>query len=455
MAVETPVGLEQALTCIAAVTPENLDTFRARIEPVWIEEALHATGTATLRRRRLPAEQVIWLVVGMALHRNRPIAEVVRHLELALPGRGKVRSVAPSTVSQARARLGADPVEWLFLRTGTQWAHESAARQRWRGLALYGVDGSTLRVPDTDENRRHFGGQAAGGDRGVSGYPLLRLVTLMALRSHLLVSANFGPYGVDERTYAEALWEGVPDDTLTLVDRNYLQANVLVSLTRRGTNRHWMTRAKSNSKWRVVEKLGPGDDLVEFTVSGEAHRQDPSLPKTFRARVIRYQRKGFRPQTLVTSLTEAKRYPADELRLLYHERWELELGYDEIKTEMLQREETIRSKGPVGVAQELFGLLLAYNLVRLEMERIADETGVEPLQISFVAALRFVVDEWHWSTITASPGAIPRHLEEMRDKIRRFVLPPRRPERSFPRAVKLKMSNYQRKRPTSRGKRPK
>jgi hypothetical protein len=91
--------------------------------------------------------------------------------------------------------------------------------------------------------------------------------------------------------------------------------------------------------------------------------------------------------------------------------------------------------------------LLAYNLVRLEMERIADETGVAPTRISFVAALRLIVNEWSWSTITTSPGAIPRHLTDLRDKIRVFVLPDRRSDRVQPRAVKIKMSNYARKRP--------
>ena len=130
---------------------------------------------------------------------------------------------------------------------------------------------------------------------------------------------------------------------------------------------------------------------------------------------------------------------------LYHERWELELGYDEIKTELLDREETIRSKKPEGVKQELWGILLAYNLVRLEMERIANEADVEPTRISFVEALRLIRDEWEWLSV-ASPGAIPKRLEALRRNLKRYVLPPRR-ARSFPRVVKIKMSNYDRKRP--------
>jgi hypothetical protein len=234
-----------------------------------------------------------------------------------------------------------------------------------------------------------------------------------------------------------------------LIDRGFLQANILVPLATGGANRHWLTRAKSTTKWKVIRKLGRGDLLVEMTVSKDARTKDPSLPKTFLVRAIQYQRKGFRPQVLLTSLVDAKRFPAGEIRDLYHERWELELGYGEIKTDMLQRLETIRSKSPVAVAQEVWGLLTAYNLIRLEMERIADEIGVPPLRISFVAALRLIIDEWNWSANTSSPGAIPRHLQDLRDKIRVFVLPPRRSERAYPRAVKIKMSNYPRKRPST------
>src|SRR5688572_9980373 len=115
---------------------------------------------------------------------------------------------------------------------------------------------------------------------------------------------------------------------------------------------------------------------------------------------------------------------------------------------MLAREEAIRSKTPTAVAQELWGLLLAYNLVRLEMERIAGDAGVEPVRISFVAALRLVCDAFDWFAITQTPAEIPTRLATMRAKLKRFVLPKRR-LRLNPRAVKIKMSNYPRKRPSS------
>lgn len=428
------------------VSEDFLPRFRASIDPDWIEEALAATGTATIRRRRLPAEQVIWLVLGMGIMRDEPLTEICAAMDLALPGSRGPRA-APSSIVQARDRLGDDPVRWLFGRTAAEWAHASARRHAWRGLALYGADGTTLRVPDSSENRAYFGSQS-GRWNGTSGYPLARLVTLMALRSHLLAGARFGPYATDERTYAAELWELLPAHSLAIVDRNFLNAKTLLGIERMGDGRHWLTRARSDSKWKRLRRLGPGDELVEMTVSDNARRQDPTLPTAWPMRAIRYRRRGFPPQTLLTSLLDARRYPAAEIIALYHERWEIELGYNEVKRVMLDREETTRSKTPRGVAQELWGLALAYNLVRLEAERLAAEIRVPPVRISFTAALTLVETAFRaWSLDNA--GRTPDRLRKLRADLAHFVLPERR-ERSYPRAVKIKMSNYPRKRPRTK-----
>ena len=122
--------LEKALSKVAAVTPERFDDVRRHIDPEWVEQALQATGTATLRRRRLPADQVVWLVIAMALFRNRSIVEIVDKLDLALPGQSSL--LAKSAIPKARDRLGAEPLEWLFERCAQEWApcqrgHESLA----------------------------------------------------------------------------------------------------------------------------------------------------------------------------------------------------------------------------------------------------------------------------------------------------------------------------------------
>jgi hypothetical protein len=346
-------------------------------------------------------------------------------------------------VSQARTRLGPEPLAWLFARSAAHWAAASAEPRRWRGLALYGLDGTTLRVPDSAANRAHFGSPASG--RGASGYPQLRLVALLVLRSHLLQAVTCGPCTTDERVYAQTLWPQVPDDSLTVVDRHFLGAPHLLALTQHGHERHWLVRAKARLRPRLLQRLGPGDALVEFTVAPQARRADPTLPRRWRVRALRYRAPGRAPQMLLTSLLDPARSPAAELVALYHERWEQELGYDELKTELLEREEALRSQRPAAVAQELWGLLLVYNLVRLAMTRAAHAAQVAPTRISFIAALHLMRDEWLWCA-GAAPGAIPQHLCRLQQSLTLFLLPPRRSERRYPRAVKLKMSSYPRTR---------
>lgn len=428
---------------LAAPSEDFLPKFVASLDPDWIEQALTATGTATIRRRRLPAEQVVWLVIGMCIFRDLSMKELVATMDLALPGSRGIR-VAPSSIVQARDRLGDEPLRWLFERTAATWAHASARTHAWRGLAIYGADGTTVRVPDSAENREHFGGQTTRWN-STSGYPLARMVTLMALRSHILAGAHFGSYATAEAPLAEALWPLVPDHSVTLVDRGFLSARTLIGLERGGIGRHWLTRARSDLAHTRIERFAAGDELIELNVSSEARRKDASMPATWRMRAIRYQRRGFAPQLLLTSLLDPERFPAAEIVALYHERWEIELGYNEVKRVMLRREESTRSKSPRGVAQELWGLAIAYNLVRYEAERVAEQAGVPPVRISFVAALTFIESALRsWGTDNL--GRAPQRLINLREDLSHYVLPERRP-RSYKREVKIKMSNYPRKRP--------
>jgi hypothetical protein len=307
--------LRESLEAVAEISPEAFEDLRRDIDPEWLLQALEATGTATLRARRLPAEQVIWLVIGMVLFRNRSIHEVVSKLDLALPGISL--TVAPSTVVEARARLGADPMEWLFSISAEHWTDNSARTHSWRGLALYGADGTTLRVPDSPANAAHFG--YTRSVRGESAYPMVRVVGLMALRSHVLAAVAFGPYETSEIAYAANLWPSVPRDSLTIIERGFLSARILIALARDGTNRYWLIRTKKNQRWRVLHRLGPKDAIVEMNISSEARRKEPGLAKTWVARAVTYQRNGFRAQTLLTSLLDPQAFPADEIATLYHE----------------------------------------------------------------------------------------------------------------------------------------
>ena len=225
---------------LEADMPASFEQFASHLDVEWVETALVDSGTATVRRRRIPSQHVVWLVIGMALFRDRSIQEVVSHLHLVLPRykkAGKEKKVtqayAPSAITQARYRVGAAPLEMLFAQTALHWSAAAADQDRWRGLALYGLDGTTLRIPDTESNRETFG--LPGTGRGQSGYPQVRLVALMALRSHLMAATAFGPCAgkkTGECTLATELWPQVPERSLIIVDRNFLDTDCcLVSAT--------------------------------------------------------------------------------------------------------------------------------------------------------------------------------------------------------------------------------
>jgi Insertion element 4 transposase N-terminal/Transposase DDE domain len=424
----------------STLAPERLERMAHALPEEWIEEALRATGVKTLRRRRIPAEQVIWLVMGMAMIRGRSILEVAMKLELPLPSK-EGRAVAPSALAQARQRVGAAPLRWLFEKV-SGWASDQAQGARWRGLSVLALDGSTLCVPDSEENARHWGRHRSGKHATPSGYPMLRVVWLVDVHSRLVRAARFGPYATAELTYAYDLLPALPEDSVVIMDRLYHCSPMLLPVVA-AAHRHFLVRTKSNAKWRVLRSLGEGDDLVEVTVTDEARAANPSLPSHYTARAVR-TRTPKNEYTLLTSMTEEQQFPADEIRTLYRDRWEVELALDELKTKMLEQAPTLRSRTVEGIEQEMWGTLLAYNLVRVEMAAVAREAEVAPRRVSFSMCLRFIVDEWAWDSL-AKPGAIPTHLKRLRANLQRFILPPRRSDRSYPRAVKQKENAYPRK----------
>src|SRR6058998_3895033 len=237
------MGLGETVLAVGAgERPASFEQFSAAIDPAWIAEALGATGTASVRRRKLPAEHVVWLVIGMGLFHDRSIAQVVQHLDLVLPtrngGRGHVTNAA---IVQARDQLGAKPLAALFAQTAAVWSAAAADTTRWRGLAVLGLDGTTLRVADTPANVAHFGRPPSRHGEG-AGYPQLRLVTLLALRAHLLAAAAFGPYRTSELALATQAWAALPEHALVILDRGFCSYALFHALATPDRDRHWVVR---------------------------------------------------------------------------------------------------------------------------------------------------------------------------------------------------------------------
>lgn len=421
----------------ATLAPQEFERFASLIDSVWIDEALKHTGTVSVRRRRLPAERMIWLVIGLALFRKEPVWHIVQQLDLA-DGPSPVAPV-PSAAVAARERLGEMPLAWLFDRLASSWGTQAVPQEAlFHGLRTFAVDGVVWSVADTPANRDVFDRQrCAYGTTGT--WPQLRAVCLMDTYTHLIRAAHFGTYGVGELSYAKPLMQSVPNASLTIFDRAYFSAAFLLDWQQAGQERHWLMRAKTPLRHEVVQQYAPGDQLVQLPVSPQARKERPDLPQYWQARLIECM-VGGQPRQFLTSLCNPRLYPARDVVAHYVQRWEIELGFREIKQGMQKNTTTLRSKLPALVRQEVWGMLIAYNVLRHEMACMANDLKVPPLRLSFQwLALAITTALYHWPLQT--PGTFPKRLALLRQQARLYLLPERRP-RTYPRVVKSVPTNY-------------
>lgn len=430
------MALQLDLDYSATLAPQEFERFASLINPDWIDEALRQTGTVSMRRRRLPAERMVWLVIGLALFRNEPIWHIVQQLDLA--DGPALNSPAPSAAVAGRERLGEAPLAWLFDRLAAYWASTAIPKDGlFHGLRSYAVDGVVWSIPDTPVNAKEFGRSASSHGAGV--WPQVRAVCLMDTYTHLVRAASFGDYRTGELSFAKPLMHSVPDTSLTIFDRAYFSASFLLDWQQSGQQKHWLMRAKTPLRHEVVHEFAPDDCLVSLPVSQQARKQHPDLPMYWQARLIRCM-VGGQPRQFLTSLCDAQRFPAKEIAMHYMQRWEIELGFREIKQGMLKNTAVLRSKLPALVRQEMWGMLIAYNLLRHEIAQMANELQVPPQRLSFQwLALAITTALYHWPLQT--PGTFPKRLAWLRQQARAYLLPERR-ARSYPRVVKPVRTKY-------------
>lgn len=405
------------------------------LDPELISRCLAESGTVTLRKRRLPLEMMVWCIVGMALERKEPLHQIVNRLDIMLPGNRPF--VAPSAVIQARQRLGSEAVRRVFTKTAQLW-HNATPHPHWCGLTLLAIDGVFWRTPDTPENDAAFPRQTHAGNPAL--YPQVKMVCQMELTSHLLTAAAFGTMKNSENELAEQLIEQTGDNTLTLMDKGYYSLGLLNAWSLAGEHRHWMIPLRKGAQYEEIRKLGKGDHLVKLKTSPQARKKWPGLGNEVTARLLTVTRKG-KVCHLLTSMTDAMRFPGGEMGDLYSHRWEIELGYREIKQTMQRSRLTLRSKKPELVEQELWGVLLAYNLLRYQMIKMAEHLkGYWPNQLSFSESCGMVM-RMLMTLQGASPGRIPELMRDLASMGQLVKLPTRR-ERAFPRVVKERPWKY-------------
>lgn len=198
-------------------------------------------------------------------------------------------------------------------------------------------------------------------------------------------------------------------------------------------------RARKGLRYEVICQLTPDACLVDLPVSPQARRQCPDLSSHWRTRLIKCM-VGGEPKQYLTSLCDPQRFPAREIAAYYMQRWELELGFREIKQGMYKSATTLRSKLPELVRQEVWGALIAYNLLRHEISRMADELHVPPQRLSFQwLAFAITTALYHWPLQTS--GTLPKRLALLREQAHAYLLPERR-KRSYPRVVKHPRSKF-------------
>lgn len=414
-----------------------------------VADALRAAGKKAQRACKLPPELVAWLVVAMALFRSLSIEEVLARVVegLGMAVRFGLKELPHSTsITQARDRLGWEVVRTIFEELAARLTAKFEREALWNGLVVRALDGCTFLVPDTVENDREFGrpGAARGGAK--SGFPQTRSVLVLGVFTHIVTYAIFAPYRESELATAAKLAGKLTPGTLLLMDRLYYSFAWLATLG--GRMVPFVVRARTGERTlrpTTIRRLADGSVRSKLVVPPTLKKKNPNLPEAIEVRVIKHKRKGFRPITLVTSLLDEKRYPAAEIGALYLDRWEIELGCREIKTRQVGTRVAFRTKTPDRVRQEAFGLLTAYNCVRGLMAAAAAEKGIDPRRLSFTRCL----DRIRAAIITFDGSNPERFFERLLMSLGACVLPRRRVGRKCPRAVKVKMSKWPRKRPGS------
>ncbi len=356
-----------------------------------VDAVLKQTERTSVRERDLPAHVVVYYVIALALYMRSSYREVLRCLlegvQWLLDPSVSIKVAGKSGISQARSRLGAEPVKALYDAVVAPIAQAQTKGAWFRQWRLVSLDGSTMDVADTVENDNAFG--RPGASRGNSAYPKLRFVALLENGTHVLCAAQMDQYSTDELTLAESVVPALRKGMLCLADRFFPSYNLWQKAAKTGADLLWRTR--KNARLEVDERLPDGSYLSRIYPTTSDRRNGR---KGIVVRAIDYhldQVPDAEPiYRLITTILDHTLAPALELAALYHERWEIETSLDELKTHLRGAQIVLRSKTPELVRQEFYGLLMAHFAVRALMHEAALRTDEDPDRLSFLHAVRVV-----------------------------------------------------------------
>jgi hypothetical protein len=391
--------------------------------------------------RRLPSRVVVYVLLAGALFESMGWSQVWSRLTASLPDPPRVP--AGSSITEAMRRLGSRPLKALFdLVKGPVAVVAARPVARFAGLLVVAVDGTQLALPDTEANTRVFPKPKAGPN-GAPGYPMLRLVVLIACGTRSILDAAFGSGQIGELAYAGRLTGAMRAGMLVLADRNFFATGFITTLTATGAD--FLIRAKTGPQALRLPILQRLDDGTGITViAGRRVRVvEATITVTTKNPDTGEQHHEERHYRLVTSLLDPAIASAFDLVRLYHERWEIETSYLELKSTMLAGR-VLRGRHPDAIAQETWALLTTYQILRIAMaDAILHRPDIDPDRTGFTIALNTARDQIiRAAAITANTkiDLIGRIGAAILDAL----LPTRR-TRTHPRAVKRAISKYRAK----------
>jgi hypothetical protein len=400
-----------------------------------VDEALVETGAVQRRVRDLPARVVVYLLLAGCLFADLGYRQVWDRL---VAGLGSIRVPSPSAcaLTQARRRLGVKPLRFLFdlLRgPGAALSTMAGGGVYWRGLLVCAIDGTIMSVADSAANLAVYTKQR-GGVNGGASYPTLRLLAVVACGTRSIIDAVFGPVSRGETTYAPRLLSSLRAGMLLLADRNFAAGALLAQVA--GTGADFLVRVKTGvggPKLPVLHRHHDGSYRSVFG-GGQVRVIDAEITIATKAG------RATATYRLITTLLDPHRHPAFEIVKLYHQRWEIETAYLELKSTILGGR-VLRARTPTGVEQEVYALLVTYQILRTAMaDATSARPGTDPDRASFTIALNAARDQ-----LIQAAGIIADTVIDLVGKIGRLVLAnlmPDRRVRTNPRTVKRAMSKY-------------
>ena len=425
----------------------DLGLLQEVITPEMVQLVLSGCHAWEDREQCLNMYTMLYWLMALALYpllcQRAVYSKVVSGLRLFYPDLAK-QVPSKSAFSYRRAQLGVAPAEWLFALCARPRATEQTPGAFWKGMRLMAIDGTVDSVPDTEDNRAFFR-YSTDDETSHSPFPQVRLVLLIECGTHLITDVELSGCRQGEISSArELLARSLGPDMLLLWDSGFHSSELIFLACK--AQAHVLGRLKSNVLTKPVKRLADGSYLTYIYEDQDHHRGERRL-----VRVISYtftdERVPSAGQThrLMTTLLDPELYPAQELAVLFHERWHVELVFDEVKTHLRLAARTLRSRTPEGVVQEVYGLLLAHIAIRTLMLEAATSAGVAPTQLSFTGTIR-IIDESLPALNLASPRQRALLIRHLFAEIATQLVPPQR-VRFQARVVKRVRSKYERKLP--------